>query len=117
MHRRTWLLILILVCGLCLRIYGLGTESLWADEGISVRTVTASFAEMKQVLSKAVHPPLHYLVLHGWTRLFGDSEFSVRFPSVLFSLVTVLMSYRIGSLLFDRDDWYFCCFADFTLII
>ena len=107
MHRKTWILLLILMCALCLRIYGLGTESLWADEGISVRTVSVSFTEMKHLLSRAIHPPLHYLILHGWTHLFGNSEFSVRFPSVIFSLISIFMAYQVGCLLFDRTTGIF----------
>jgi uncharacterized membrane protein len=80
---------------------------LWADEGISVRTVSGSFTEMKHLLSRAIHPPLHYLILHGWTHLFGNSEFSVRFPSVMFSLISIFMAYRVGGLIFDRTTGIF----------
>ncbi len=101
MDRQTWLLALILGGGLLLRVYDLGTESFWLDEGITIRTITASWTEMKQILSGSVHPPLYYLLLGSWTALFGSSEFAARMPSVIFGLVSIFMAYRVGRLLFD----------------
>ncbi len=101
MARQIWLLSFILVCGAILRLYGLDTESLWADEGITVRTVSDSFAAMQQILAKAIHPPLHYLILHPLTHVFGNSEFVVRLPSALFGIVSIFMTYRLGKRLFN----------------
>ncbi len=101
MNRKVWILGLILLCGAVLRLYGLDSESLWADEGITVKTVSDTFAAMKQILAKAIHPPLHYLILHPLTQAFGNSEFVVRLPSAIFGIVSIFMTYRIGKLLFD----------------
>ena len=103
MKRKVTLLLLVLSVGLFLRVYDLGTESLWADEGLSVATVSGNFVEMKNRLTRSIHPPLYYLVLHGWTRLFGTSEVAVRFPSVLFGLISILLAYNIGKELFSQN--------------
>lgn len=50
-----------------------------------------------------VDPPLDKLILYVWISLFGDSEFSIRFPSVIFGLLSVFMIYKTGSLVFDRE--------------
>ncbi len=107
MARKMWLLGLILLFGAILRLYGLDSESLWADEGITVWTVSDSFAAMKQMLAKAIHPPLHYLILHPLVHTFGNSEFVVRLPSAIFGMISVFMTYRIGKLLFDTRTGLF----------
>lgn len=42
------------------------------------------------------HPPLLYLSVHGWMRLFGNSEAAVRSLVMLMSLVTLLAAYFLG---------------------
>jgi uncharacterized membrane protein len=39
------------------------------------------------------HPPLHALCLRAWREAFGDTEFSLRLPSVLASAAAVLLIY------------------------
>ncbi len=42
------------------------------------------------------HPPLYYLLLHGWTRLLGGGDVSVRLLGVLIGALAVLPTYGIG---------------------
>jgi 4-amino-4-deoxy-L-arabinose transferase-like glycosyltransferase len=49
-----------------------------------------------------LHPPAHYLLMWVWTNLFGTSLTSLRLPSALFGVGTILVSYRIGALLQNR---------------
>ena len=100
---RAWLLGVILLCGAILRFYGLDFDSLWADEGITVHTVSSSFAAMKAILAKSIHPPLYYLLLHPVTQAFGNSEWVARLPSAIFGVVSIFMTYRLGKLLFNTD--------------
>lgn len=95
------LLLAILLLGLFFRIYDLGKESLWLDEAVSIK-----YAELNlsQIFFRQGHtPPLYYIILHWWIRLFGISEFSVRFPSAIFGFISIFMIYKIGSQLFDMD--------------
>ena len=41
--------------------------------------------------SHDVHPPLYFMLLHGWMALFGDSLVSIRTLSVLPGIATVLL--------------------------
>jgi len=91
-----WLIVLI---GLSLRLIFLD-QSLWLDEAISV--LAARDLTFFQILGRFAlsdfHPPLHYLVLHFWGKLFGWSEISMRIPSVLFGTATIYVIYLIGKL-------------------
>ena len=48
-------------------------------------------------------PPLHYWLLWGWSRLNGDSEFALRFPSVFFSTLLVPLMYQVGRKLWRKE--------------
>jgi len=99
-----WLLI-ILGLGLWIRSVGLN-QSLWLDEAIEWWAVT-SF-NLKQLLfgymAGDFNPPAHHLLLWFWVRIFGDSEISLRFPSVLFGIGIVYLTYRISKLILGKKD-------------
>jgi hypothetical protein len=48
------------------------------------------------------HPPLYYILLRGWTGLFGAAEAATRSLSLVFSLANVLLVYQLGKDLFRR---------------
>lgn len=86
---------LILAFALGLRLYQLGTESLWNDEGFSVRD--------------AQWPPqganklrfLYYLLLHFWMYL-GTGDAWLRGLAVLFGMGCVYLVYALGHRLAGR---------------
>lgn len=78
-------------------------QSLWLDEATSVLVARDySFSEIINRFSPGdFHPPLYYFLLKIWISSFGDSEISVRLPSVLFGLGIVYVVYLIASKLFN----------------
>jgi uncharacterized membrane protein len=96
------ILIAILVLGFFLRIYGLDSESLWLDEGHSIDLARLEPSQMLETLSKDVHAPLYFLILHYWINLFGEAEFTLRFLSVIFGFFAIFMMYKVGSLIYDK---------------
>lgn len=84
----------VLGIALALRLYQLGTESLWIDEGYSLRDATGS-------LSIFEARPLYFNILHWWMQL-GQSEVWLRMPAVIFGGLTVLMVYAVGKRLFGE---------------
>jgi 4-amino-4-deoxy-L-arabinose transferase-like glycosyltransferase len=44
-----------------------------------------------------VHPPGYYVVMLGWTKCFGSSIFSLRLPSLLFGVASILLIYFLAS--------------------
>ncbi len=94
-------LLTILSIGLFLRIYDLGNESIWLDERESVRFASLNLSDI--FLMSERNPPLYNIILHGWINVFGDSEFSIRFPSVIFGFISIFMMYRVGNQIFDKN--------------
>lgn len=80
-----------------LRVYRLGGQSLWGDEAISVFRAASSLAEITaEAPREGTLPPLYYYVLHFWMPLAGRSEVAVRFPSLLFGVLTVPLVYVLA---------------------
>ncbi len=93
----------ILFLGLFLRLYHLGSESFWLDEGYSISGAKQSLVDIFRTAPEDLHPPLYFFLLHGWFKLFGDAEFSARLLSTLFGLLSVFAIFKLGSLLFDEE--------------
>lgn len=87
--------LMIFVLSLFLRIFLLDAESLWLDEGSSVRFANLKIDEIIKSTKTDANPPLYYIILHLWIKMFGDSEASVRFPSVIFGIITVIILYKL----------------------
>jgi len=66
------------------------TQSLWRDE---VFSILYSSRPLPFILTKSsMEPPLYYLLLHAWMKLFGTSEIAARSLSFLgFALATVVV--------------------------
>lgn len=76
--------------GVLLGLVGIGSQSLWFDEGASVAYAHLDPASLAAALQKSdVFFGLYYTLLHGWIALFGESESSVRLLSVLCGAASV----------------------------
>lgn len=97
------IILVILVVALVLRFIGIN-QSLWLDEGINVNNAAGlSFKDL--ILNYSLgdfHPPLYHAILKSWMIVSGTSEIAVRFPSVIFSVATVYITYLIGKKLFEE---------------
>lgn len=95
--------IIILLFAFLIRLYRLGAESLWMDEGYSFHFASLPLSQMLQELVAIdKHPPLYYLVLHCFLFL-GKSEFFLRLPSVIFGVISIYLIYLLGEELYDRN--------------
>ena len=111
-------LVLPVLLGLVLLAFGrgiwaLGAQSLWWDESLSLHRAQGS---LEQVLSNEIllsdgvtslltidnHPPLYFLLLWASVRLFGESEFALRFVSLGFAVLLVPLLYVTGKRLVDE---------------
>ena len=91
MRRDTLVLVAILLAAGWIRCYALDAKSLWYDEAVSAAGLDFSFAETvgRKADAASVHPPLYFLLLHGWAAVFGDSVFALRWLAALCGVATV----------------------------
>ena len=92
-----WLLAAIVISGVGIRSFQLTARSLWFDEAFSWRLVQFPVNELVSRDAQDVHPPLYYLLLQLWTRVFGPSLLALRSFSVFFSGVTMATAYLLVS--------------------
>ncbi|MGV9266233.1 glycosyltransferase family 39 protein [Kitasatospora sp. NPDC003701] len=69
---------------LCVGGYRLGTPELWRDEVATWTVATRPLGDLLGLLGHIdASNGAYYLLMHGWTSMFGDSAIALRLPSVL----------------------------------
>ena len=122
-------LALCLMAALGLRVHDLAAESIWADEAVSIQMAHLPLPELigattssnvanyarsgdARVLLDLGKPPLYFLLLHGWIRLFGDSAVAVRSLSAILGTLAVMLTFVVGRMLMsDRAALFATAFA------
>ena len=94
---------LIILLAFALRIYRLGYQSIWWDEGRNIIASLYPLSAIPTAPGMDIHPPLYFYSLHFWLDIAGQSEFAARFLSSLFSLLTVALLFYLGRQLFDEN--------------
>ena len=107
-HWHRLLLISGLLMGFTLRIYQLGSESLWYDETVSAFLAGKSVTGLIAHTARDIHPPAYYLLLHLWKILSGPTlahglEFLFAWPSLVFGVLILALLYPIGRRLLGRE--------------
>ena len=109
------------VLGLCLLsflrgVYQLGEQSLWWDESLSHYRATRplGFILSNQMtfvdggqhvpITPDNHPPLYFGLLKGVLLAAGDSEFALRFLSLVSGVLIVPLLYRCGQRLYGANS-------------
>ena len=92
--------LLILLAAFGTRFHALEAQSLWNDEGNSLRLAQRSPADLVDAAGRDIHPPGYYLLLKAWTQLAGESEFGLRSLSAFEGVLTVAFSMALSRLLF-----------------
>lgn len=80
--------------GVLLRLYA--RSELWLDEALTVNLSKVPLGQLRHVLANDGAPPLYYFLLHGWMKVFGDSNEAVRLLPALFSVATLPLVHRAG---------------------
>lgn len=68
------LLLAIILAGLALRLFHLGSNSLWYDEALSALTAQRPIPDILTVSRYSSHPPLYYLLLWAWSKIWWSGS-------------------------------------------
>ncbi len=87
---------LIILLNLIIKGMFITQDAIAGDEPFSIHRSQLSISNIIHELSQGNNPPLYELILHFWTDIFGISPMAVRFPSLIFSSLTIIFIYKIG---------------------
>jgi mannosyltransferase len=99
-----WLVVALTLLAFGRSVWALGEKSLWWDESLSLhraqqnlRTVLSNQIVLTDSVEDLVtiddHPPLYFLALWLAVRVFGQTEFALRYLSLAFGLLIVPLLY------------------------
>lgn len=95
------LAIIIILLGAYWRFHQIDEQSLWHDEGNSLRLAERSVGDLIEATSRDIHPPGYYLLLKGWIGLVGTSELGLRSLSAFWGIIAIGATYGLGRWLFN----------------
>ncbi len=105
-----WLLALVAFCvGYGLRIFRLDAKDIWWDEAHSWWYASMPLFEGIRLgmaeWTGAVGDPFYPILLSIWLQATGESVFTMRYLSLLLSMLSVAFAARLGLVAFKRPVW------------
>ena len=99
-----WPLAALVLLAAALRLSTLDLQSFWYDEAyVPVHTLHPSLvATLRSVEHRENTPPLWYVLVWAWSRIFGTGMLALRLPSALAGVATVPLAWGIGQQLSGR---------------
>lgn len=90
-----------LLLGICLgaagvRLIGIDAQPLWLDEIITLQRASLHPSALIADSLANLHYPSYFLLVSAVLGVFGDSNFVLRMPSLLFGVLSVPVAYSIG---------------------
>lgn len=70
-------------------------QSFWRDEAFTSILSKNSPLKIMSLTAKDFNPPLYYIIMHYWIRLFGDSVISIRSFSLISYALTIIIIHLI----------------------
>ncbi len=99
-HRAYAEILGILLLAFALRLIALGSREIWYDDAFSIFLARQDLTQIANGTAADTMPPLYYALLHFWMRL-GDDPFTLRFLSVMLSMLIVALVYGVGHRVFS----------------
>ncbi|NLS75661.1 MAG: hypothetical protein GXY76_00235 [Chloroflexi bacterium] len=89
-------LMAMILLGAISRVAGLGAQSLWLDEAHSAQVALRGWPSLMSTARTYFGGLFYYAQLHLWASWLGASEFALRLPSALASLLIIPLLYQLG---------------------
>jgi mannosyltransferase len=80
-------------------------SSLWLDEALTVDIARLPLAKLHAALRQDGAPPLYYVLLHFWIKVFGTSDLGVRSLAGVISVITLPVAWLVGRAYGRRSAW------------
>ncbi len=93
-----WAAVGLVLLAFALRVYRLDYQEFRGDEAFSYLFASQPAGQIVPDLigEGDPHSPFHYLMLHGWMSLAGDSEFVLRIIALLAGVLSIPLIYQLG---------------------
>lgn len=88
--------IALLLVAFTLRLYRLGDQNVWWDEGLAIWAVRKSLAGATLWTASDVHPPLFFWGLWLWVRLVGQSELAARYLTLACGVLSCALGFALA---------------------
>jgi uncharacterized membrane protein len=89
--------VILFLFGTILRLIPAINQDIWFDESFTIQILR----ETKDVISLMYRdtpvPPLQYLFLDEFMKIFGSKLFVIRLPSIIFSVITMVIAWYLAS--------------------
>lgn len=72
------------------------TTPMWLDEALTVNIARQPLHQIPLALRHDGHPPLYYMLLHGWMAMFGESNGAIRALPGIFGVLAIPATWLVG---------------------
>lgn len=97
-----YILLLLVALSFVVRVLYITANPISNDEPFTIFNSQQNLNDLFHLFAHENNPPLHFILLHFWMKLFGTSAFSVRLLSTVFGALTVIPIFKIGNEFFTR---------------
>lgn len=116
-NQARWILGILVLIKISIGLLFITHHSVDLDEPFSIFHAQNNLGDLFGIFKNENNPPLHFLLLHFWEQAFGISPFAVRSLSLIFSVLTLVVLFKIGLKFFSQQIAIFTClffiFSDF----
>jgi mannosyltransferase len=99
-HTKPWTfyaMVGVLLLAAYLRIHDLNAQGLWGDEGWSIWLARGdTIRDLTMTMVADHHGPVYSILLRAWELVAGDSVLALRMITVLFSITSIALLYKLG---------------------
>ena len=108
-----YILILLIVGGF-IYFFQLGAMTLWDTDEALYTEIAREMQTTGDYISTQwnyspwfCHPPFYFWMVVVTAKIFGWTEFAARFPSALFGVLLIILTYLMGSLMINRRTGFY----------